>query len=139
MSEQSGLPLGTMGAVIEKLAETNYRIWALRMTDCLVREGLWDIATGTERVIIAPLAEDTDYEMQQKKYLAQRKQIQKAIRILRLGMTDAIAVNYYSTLWESARKIWEDVRRTYKTEAGYDANHLQMELYECQLEHQQKN
>jgi len=134
MSEQSGLPLGTMGTVIEKLAETNYQIWPLRMTNCLLREGLWDLTTGTESVIVAPRVEDTDYETQEEKYLAQRKLIQKAIEILLLGMTDAIAINYYGTLWESPRKIWEDIRRTYETETGYDANHLQMELYECQLE-----
>jgi len=104
------------------------------MTDWLLREGLWDLATGTESFIVAPLAEDTDYETQQEKYLAQRKRIQKAIGILRLGMTDAIAVNYYSTLLESPLEIWEDVRRDYKTETGCDPNHLQMELYECQLE-----
>jgi len=71
MSEQSGLPLGTMGTVIQKLVETNYQIWAVGITDCLLREGLWDLTTRTQTVIVVPLAEDTDYETQHEKYLAQ--------------------------------------------------------------------
>ena len=47
---------------------------------------------------------------------------------------DAIAVNYYGTLWESSQTIWENIRRTYKMETKYDVNHLQIEIYECQLE-----
>jgi len=132
MSEQSGLTWGTMGMVIERLPATNYRIWALRITNCLICEGLWDLTTGTESDIVAPLGEDTDYEMQHEKYLAQRKRIQNAIVILHLGMTDVIAFHYCGTLWESPGKIWEDVRRSYMTETRYYANYLQMELYECQ-------
>lgn len=134
MSEQSGLPLGSMGTVIEKLAETNYRIWALRMTDCLLREGLWDLTTGTENIITIPSTDDDKYETVYEKYLTQRKRTHKAIGILRLGMTDAIAINYYDSKWDTPQRIWEDVKRTYETVTGYDANHLQIELYECRLD-----
>jgi len=54
MSEQSGLQLSMRGMVIEKLAETKYRIFALQMTDCLLREGLRDLTTGTVKVIVVP-------------------------------------------------------------------------------------
>ena len=98
MSEQSGLPLSTMGSVIERLPVTNYQIWALRMIDCLLCEGLWDLTTGIENdIVVAPL-EATDYQRLEEKYLGQGKQIEKAIGMLRLEITDTIAVNYYSTL-----------------------------------------
>jgi len=72
MSEHSGQLLGTMGTVIERLAEMNYWICAERMTDCLLRKGLWDLTPGAESFILAHEAEDTDYKTQEEKYLAQR-------------------------------------------------------------------
>ena len=63
MSEQSGLPLGSMGTVIEKLAESNYCIWALRMTDYLLHKSLWDLTTGMESVITLPATDDDKYEI----------------------------------------------------------------------------
>jgi len=49
-------------------------------------------------------------------------------------MADAIIINYDESYWDSPRKIWDDVKRNYVVLVSYDANHLQMDLYECQLE-----
>ena len=90
--------MGTRGIVIGKLAATNYWIRALQMTNCLHCEGLWDLTTGTESIIVAHREEAIDYKILKVKYLMQRKQIQKAIGILHLWMTDVIAVNHYGIL-----------------------------------------
>jgi len=49
-------------------------------------------------------------------------------------MADAIVINYDESYGDSPRKIWDDVKRNNKVLVSYEANQLQMELYECQLE-----
>jgi len=55
-------------------------------------------------------------------------------RVVTLGLTDAIAVSYNKEVWITQRKIWKDVQSNYETVVGYDANHLQKELYKCNLQ-----
>ena len=49
-------------------------------------------------------------------------------------MTDKIADNYEDDIWSSPAKIWKDINKRYETAVGYDAKHLQKELYQCKLE-----
>jgi len=110
----------------------------MRMTDVLQREGQWDLMIGDEEIVKRPdstiLVLPREYQTALDQYQAQRRRIQKAVGTLRLGMTDAIAVFYYNEVWIPPGKIWKDVQSNYETVGGYDANHLQRELYEWNLD-----
>ena len=134
MSEQDGLPLGKSVMIVEKLDGTNYRMWSIRIAAYLGTEGLWDLMTGTEEVLKVPEKEDTDDKVLQQEYMSQRRRVQKAIRALKLEMADAIVISYNESYWDSARKVWTMSNENYEVLVSYDANSLQMELYECQLE-----
>ena len=134
MSEQDDLPLGKSGMMLEKLNGTNYWMWSIRMAVYLGTEGLWDQTTGTEEVLKASEKDDTDFKVLQQEYISQRRRVQKAIGALKLARADAIVINYAESYWDSPWKIWDDVKRNYEVLVNYDANHLQKELYECQLE-----
>jgi len=137
MTEQEG-SVSLMGSGFPKLDGTNYHMWSMRMTDVLQREGLWDWTIGDEEIVKRPdstiLVLPREYQTALDRYQAQRSRIQKAVGTLRLGMTDAIALSYYNEVWITPGKIWKDVQSNYETVVGYDANHLQKELYECNLE-----
>jgi len=87
-----------MGMSFPKLDGTNYRLWAMRMTDVLQREGIWDLTIGDEDILKRPdsviLVLASEYQKALDRYQAQRRRIQKAVGTFRLGMTDAIAVSY---------------------------------------------
>ena len=137
MTEQEG-SVSLMGSGFPKLDGTNYRIWSMRMTGVLQWEGLWDLTIGDEEIVKRTdstiLVGPREYQTALDRYQVQRRRIQKAVGTLRLGMTDAIAVSYYNEVWITPGKIWKDVQSNYETVVGYDANHLQKELYECNLE-----
>ena len=123
-----------MGLGFPKLDGTNYRIWTMRMTDLLQREGLWQLITGDEVIVEKPESLSVVYEKNLDRYQAQQRRLLKAMGTLRMGMTDAIAVGYYGPAWKTPRLIWEHVSNQYETAINYDANYLQKELYECTLE-----
>jgi len=137
MSEHEGSS-SMMGMSFPKLDGTNYRLWAMRMTDVLQREGIWDLTIGDEDILKRPdsviLVLASEYQKALDRYQAQRRRIQRAVGTLRLGMTDAIAVSYYNEVWATPEKIWKSVQSNYETVVRYDANYLQKELYECTLE-----
>jgi len=107
------------------------------MTDVLQREGLWNLTIGDEDIVRPPdskvLVIASDYQKAMDRYQAQRGRIQNAVGTLRIGMTDAIAVPYYHESWATPEKIWKAVQSNYESAVGYYANHLQKELYECNL------
>jgi len=121
-----------------KLDGTNYHMWSMRMTDVLQLEGLWDLMIGDQEIVKRPdstiLILPREYQTALDRYQAQRRRIQKAVGTPRLGMTDAIAVSYYNKVWITPGKIWKDVQSNYETVVGYEANQLQKELYECNVE-----
>ena len=137
MTEQEG-SVSLMGSGFPRLDGTNYRMWSMQMTDVLQQEGVWDLTIGDEEIVKRPdstiLVLPREYQTALDRYQAQRRRIQKAVGTLRLGMTDAIAVSYYNEVWITARKIWKDVQSNYETVVGYDANHLQKGVYECNLD-----
>jgi len=137
LTEQEG-SVSLIGSGFPKLDGTNYRMWFMRMTDVLHQEGLWDLTIGDEEIVKRPdstiLVLPREYQTALDRYQARRRRIQKAVGTLRLGMTEAIAVSFYNEVWITPGKIWKDVQSNYKTVVGYDANHLQKELYEYNIE-----
>jgi len=137
MTEQEG-SVSLMGSGFSKLDGTNYRMWSMRITDVLQREGLWDLTIGDEEIVKRPdstiLVLPREYQTALDRYQAQRRRIQKAVGTLRLGMTDAIAVSYYNKVWITPGNICKDIQSNFEAVVGYDANHLPKELSECNLE-----
>jgi len=131
-----------VGMSFVKLDGTNYRLWAMKMTDYLQREGLWNLVNGHEELLEKPEKQESDkeklvkeYENNMEKYEKQDLQMQKASGTLRMAMTDAIAIRYYNEMeWTTASSIWLDAQGNYQTATSYDSNHLQRELYESTLE-----
>ena len=95
---------------IEKLVETNYEIWSLEMNSYLLREGLWRLTTGVESVLKEPDTRDIDYKELYKAWDAQQLRIERAIGILRGAMTHPMAKNYVGTIWNTPKRIWDDVQ-----------------------------
>jgi len=108
MTEQEG-SVSLMGSGFPKLDGTNYRMWSMRMTDALQREGQWDLTIGDEEIVNRPDSTirvlPREYQTALDRYQAHRRRIQKAVGTLRLGMTDAIAVSYYNEVWIIPGKI----------------------------------
>jgi len=127
-----------MGSDFPKLDATKYCMRSMPKTDVLQREGLWDLTIGDEEIVKQPdstiFVLPREYQTALDRYQAQRRRIQKAVGTLCLGMTDTITVSYYNEVWIIPGKNWKDVQSNYETVGGYDANHLQKELYEYNLE-----
>jgi len=129
-----------VGMSFVKLNVTNYRLWAMRMTDYLQREGLWNLVNGREQVLEKPEQKEKEkdvkeYEKYLEKYEKQELRMQKACGTRRMAMTDAIAIRYYDEQdWTTASSIWLDAHASYQTSTNYDSNHLQQKLYKSTLE-----
>ena len=135
MNEQAGSS-SLVGMSFDKLDGTNYRLWVMRMTHLLQREGLWELTTEEEPILEKPDpdSKEENYERKLDRYELQRRRIYKAIGTLCLGMTDGMAVGYSTPFYSTPARIWQDIGSKYETTVSYDTNYLQRELYECRLE-----
>jgi len=101
MSKQEGSS-SLMELRFSKLEGTNHRIWMMRVTDLLQREGLRQL-TGEEVILEKPESLSVHYEKNLDRYQAQQRRILKAMGtlhgyyrrnhcgVLQLSMEDAEA------------------------------------------------
>ena len=61
-----------------KLDGTNYRLWAMRMTDYLQREGLWNLVNGREELLDKLEKEESDKDKLVKEYEKKYGKVRKA-------------------------------------------------------------
>jgi len=121
---------------VAKLDGTTYRLWAMRMTETLQRQGLWNLVNGHEELLEKPEKEESDkdkpvkeYKTKMVTYEKQDLRMQKASGMLKMAMTDATAIHYYNEMqWTTASSIWLDAHANYQTPTSYHWNHLQREL-----------
>jgi len=98
MNGQDGSSLW-VGMSFAKGDGTNYRLWAMRMTDYPQREGLWNLGNGREELLEKQEKEESgkdklvkEYENNMEKYEKQDLRMQKARGTLRMAMTEGIAI-----------------------------------------------
>jgi len=101
-----------------KLDGTNYRLWAMRMTDYLQPEGLWNLVNGREELLEKPEKEESDkdklvkeYKKNMEKYEKHDLRMEKASGRLRMAMTDAIAIRS-TTKWSGLQPQVSGLTRT---------------------------
>jgi len=69
--------LSLVGMSFAKQDGTNYRLWAMRMTDYLQREGLWNLVNGCEELLEKPEKEESDKDKLVKEYEKNMEQYKK--------------------------------------------------------------
>jgi len=82
-----------VGMSFANLDGTHYRLWAMRMTDYVQREGLWNLVNSREEPLEKPEKEESDrdklvkkYEKNIEKYKKLDLRMQKASGTLRMAM-----------------------------------------------------